>query len=82
MTRVGRGLIAGAALLVALAGCGGSGESAAKLPDNPEIQYHLGMTYYKLGDPEAARQALGKALALSPRFPGVEEAHRVLAEVR
>ena len=32
MTRVGRGLIAGAALLVALAGCGGSGESAAKLP--------------------------------------------------
>jgi len=57
-------------------------ESAAKLPDNPEIQYHLGMTYYKLGDSEAARQALGKALALSPRFPGVEEAHRVLAEVR
>ena len=40
------------------------------------------MTYYKLGDSEAARQALGKALALSPRFPGVEEAHRVLAEVR
>src|SRR5262249_13234608 len=57
-------------------------ESAAKLPDNATIQYHLGMTYYRLGDKEAARQALGKALALNTRFSGVEEAQRVLGEIR
>src|SRR5262249_49694061 len=57
-------------------------EAAAKLPDNPAIQSHLGMAYYLLGGKEAARQALGKALALNPRAPGVEEAQRVLGEVR
>jgi tetratricopeptide (TPR) repeat protein len=56
-------------------------ESAAKLPDNPEIQYHLGMTHYKLKDNEAAKQSLARALKLRPQFPGADEARRTLAEI-
>ncbi|MDR3556883.1 MAG: tetratricopeptide repeat protein [Syntrophobacteraceae bacterium] len=37
-------------------------EGAAKLPGNADIQYHLGMTQYRLGDVDAARQALNTAL--------------------
>ena len=56
-------------------------ESAAKLPDNAQTQYHLGMTYYKLGDKPAARQALSRALQLNTSFDGSDEARRVLAEL-
>ena len=57
-------------------------ESASKLADNPAVQYHLGLTFYKLGNTEGAKQALGTALALNPRFPGSEEARQVLAELK
>src|SRR4029077_5581057 len=33
-------------------------ESAAKLPDSPEVQYHVGMAHYMLGEEEPARIAL------------------------
>jgi tetratricopeptide (TPR) repeat protein len=56
-------------------------ESATKMPANAEVQYHLGMTYHKLGDKAAAKQALAQALKLSSGFPGVEEAKRTLAEI-
>ena len=56
-------------------------ESAAKFPSNPEVHYHLGMTYYKLGEREAARQALAKALQVSSTFPGLEDARRTLVEL-
>ena len=57
-------------------------ESASKLPDSPEVQYHLGMTHFKLGNREAAKQALAKALKSNSQFPGVEEARRTLAELK
>jgi Flp pilus assembly protein TadD len=57
-------------------------ESASKLADNPEVQYHLGLTYYKLGNMAGAKQALGKALKLRSRFPGSEEARQVLAGLK
>jgi tetratricopeptide (TPR) repeat protein len=56
-------------------------DSAAKLPDSPEIHYHLGMTYHKLKDGKAARQSLERALALNPQFPGADQARRTLAEI-
>ena len=54
-------------------------ESAGKLPDQPESQFHLGMAQYMLGEEEAARVALQKAADASADFPGRDEARRRLA---
>jgi tetratricopeptide (TPR) repeat protein len=54
-------------------------ESAAKLPDEPEVQYHLGLTRYMLGQESPARLALQHALDLNKEFRGIDEARRRLA---
>ena len=54
-------------------------EGAAKLTDNPEVQYHLAMVQYMLGDEAAARAALQKAVQLPAPFPQKEEAQQRLA---
>jgi tetratricopeptide (TPR) repeat protein len=54
-------------------------ESAAKLPDNPEVQFHLGMTAYMMGQTDLARVALQKAANAAKDFPGKEESKRRLA---
>lgn len=53
-------------------------ESAAKLPDTPEVQFHLGMTAYMMGQTELARTALQKAASSAKDFPGKEESKRRL----
>jgi len=53
--------------------------SAAKLPDSPEVQFHLGMTAYMMGQPDLARVALQKAASATNDFPGKEESKRHLA---
>ncbi|MDQ6912858.1 MAG: tetratricopeptide repeat protein, partial [Verrucomicrobiota bacterium] len=54
-------------------------EAADKLPNQPEIQYHLGMATYMMGDSKTAQTAF-EAAALSPiDFPGKEEASKRLA---
>ena len=57
-------------------------ESAAKLPDSPEIQYHFGLASMKAGDIEAARKALGAAANSPASFSGKDEARRALAELK
>ena len=54
-------------------------ESAAKLPDSPEVQFHLGMTAYMMGQTDSARVALQKAANAAKDFPGKEESKRRLA---
>src|SRR5262249_38901934 len=54
-------------------------ESASKLPDSPEIQFHAGMAHYMLGEEEPARIALQKAADASADFPGKDEARQRLA---
>src|SRR6185369_16913441 len=39
-------------------------EGAAKLPENPEVQYHLAMAQYMMGDEAAAKTGLQKAVQL------------------
>lgn len=56
-------------------------ESADKLPANPEIQFHLGMTHYMLGEEETARVALQRALQTDRDFSGKEEASYCLSLV-
>ena len=53
-------------------------ESAAKMADNPEVQFHLGMTRYMMGEEEPAREALQKAANSDRDFPQKSEARRRL----
>ena len=57
-------------------------ESATKLPDNPQVQYHLGMAYRQVGEKDNARKALQLAVASPEVFPGKDEARRVLTEIK
>ena len=57
-------------------------ESAAKLPDDPVIQYHFALAALKVGDKQSARKALIVAVNSPTRFAGKDEAKRVLAELR
>jgi tetratricopeptide (TPR) repeat protein len=52
-------------------------ESAAKLGDNPQVQYHLGMAHLQVGDKEAARKALQAAVS-SPATFRQDEARKAL----
>jgi len=54
-------------------------ESASKLPDSPEIQFHTGMAHYMVGEEGPARLALQKAADASVDFPGKDEARQRLA---
>lgn len=53
-------------------------EAASKL-NNPEIDYHVGMAHYMLGEDAPARTALQKAADASAEFPGKEDARSRLA---
>jgi tetratricopeptide (TPR) repeat protein len=54
-------------------------ESSAKLPDVPEIQFHVGMAHYMMGEEGPARLALQKAVDANADFPGKDEARQRLA---
>jgi putative PEP-CTERM system TPR-repeat lipoprotein len=56
-------------------------ESAAKISDEPTIQYHLGMAYSKVGNKEGARKALTAATSAKREFPELADARRALSEL-
>lgn len=53
-------------------------ESAEKLKTSAEVQYHLGMTQYMLGDEAGARRSLETSLDIASEFTGSEDARRAL----
>jgi Flp pilus assembly protein TadD len=57
-------------------------ESAAKLPESPEVQYHFGMASLKAGDKETAKKSLATAAASPVNFVGKEEAKKALAQLK
>jgi hypothetical protein len=57
-------------------------ESAAKLPESPSVQYHLGVAAQKTGDTALARQALGRAVNSTTSFAERENARRALVGLR
>ena len=57
-------------------------ESAEKLPDNPEIQFHLGMTAYAMGQTDIAKVALKKAARQPKIFPVRTRANAVCRSLR
>ena len=57
-------------------------EGAVRLPDHPELQYHLGMAAVRTGDKDLARKALAFAAGSAAVFKGQDEARKTLAELR
>jgi tetratricopeptide (TPR) repeat protein len=57
-------------------------DALSRDPDNPVINYHMGLAYYKNEQPEKAEEYLQKAVESDPDFEGAEEARRVLKELR
>jgi tetratricopeptide (TPR) repeat protein len=55
--------------------------SASKLPNNPAIHYHLGMTYLQAHDFDKAHDSLTRALALGTDFEGAADAKAALASL-
>jgi tetratricopeptide (TPR) repeat protein len=53
-------------------------ESVEKQPNNPEVQMHLGLAYYMMGEEKPARTYLQRALASQAEFTGRELARRRL----
>ncbi|MFZ5563997.1 MAG: tetratricopeptide repeat protein [Thermodesulfobacteriota bacterium] len=56
-------------------------ETVKILPENATVNYHLGMSYYKTGQPGQARVFLDKALSLNETFYGVDQARVILEEL-
>ncbi|MBW1828454.1 MAG: tetratricopeptide repeat protein, partial [Deltaproteobacteria bacterium] len=56
-------------------------DSLALEPDNPVINYHMGMAYFKNGQTDTAKQFLEKALKIDQNFNEAENALRTLEEI-
>ncbi len=50
--------------------------------DNPVINYHLGLAYFKNKQADAAKEFIEKALKLDKNFKGSEDARRILKELK
>ncbi len=53
--------------------------SAEKLPEEPEVFHHLGMTHYMMNDEVRAGTAFQHAVTAAKDFPGKDEARKRLA---
>jgi tetratricopeptide (TPR) repeat protein len=56
-------------------------DSLARDPENPAINYHMGLAQHKNNDKAKAQDYLNKALQLDPKFKGSDEARRLLKEI-
>jgi Flp pilus assembly protein TadD len=57
-------------------------ESATKLPNNPQVHYHLGMAYAQVGDKENARKALALAVNSPATYQGKDDARKMLGDLK
>ena len=57
-------------------------EVAKVLPSDPGVQYHLGLTYLKLTDPQQATAHLKKAIELDPKFVHGDEIRLTLVQMK
>ena len=53
-----------------------------KLPENPDIHYHLGMTYEKMGQPSLARQHFEQVLKIFPNYRDAAEIKKELNHLK
>jgi tetratricopeptide (TPR) repeat protein len=57
-------------------------DSVQRVPDNPVVNYHMGLALLKNNKPVEANEYLKKALELDPGFKGAEEAKKALDEIK
>ncbi len=53
-----------------------------KMPDNPDIRYHLGMAYLKTKQPALARQNLEQVLKINPNYQSAAEIREELDRLK
>jgi len=56
-------------------------DASRQLPQDPLVQFHLGMAYYKKKDFAEAKEKLEYSLRLSKEFKGAKEAEEALKEI-
>jgi uncharacterized protein HemY len=57
-------------------------DAAAKAPEIPVLNFHLGIAFFQSGKRAEARIYLSKALKSADSFDGRREAEQVLAQLR
>jgi tetratricopeptide (TPR) repeat protein len=57
-------------------------EQKNKMPDNPDVHYHLGWAYEKTQQPGLARQEFEAVLKAAPNYPAAEEIKKELAHLK
>jgi len=57
-------------------------QQGSGMPENPDIYYHLGMTYEKVKEPGLARQQLEQALKIDPGYRNAAQIRQELAVLR
>jgi len=57
-------------------------QASSLLPRDPNILYHLGVGYYKDGNPAEAKRILEAALNISKNFKGADQATEILKKLR
>ena len=54
-------------------------EAAQRIPNDAEVQFHVGMAYYACGNDQGARSSLEAALQSDPKLSGAEQARTALS---
>ncbi len=57
-------------------------QESNNVPDNPDIHYHLGMTYEKMKQPALARQQLEQVLKIDPTYGNAAQVRQELAGLK
>jgi Flp pilus assembly protein TadD len=53
-------------------------KAQAGMPQNPIVNYHLGVAYHKAGNSEKAKEYLNNAMSSKVDFPGRDETKKIL----
>jgi tetratricopeptide (TPR) repeat protein len=53
-----------------------------KLPNNPNVQYHLGMVYAKLKQPALAREHFEQVLKIDPTYHDADSIKQELIDLK
>ena len=52
-----------------------------RFPDNPNVHFHLGLAYQKIGQPALARQQLLRVLKISPNYSSADDVKKLLLQL-